>query len=67
MEKRTAGRPALDPELPVTVVMCREKPDYNVMAGALARSIHRFYEDPENERAFQEWKKARDAGQLKAV
>ena len=42
------------------VAMAREKPNYSNYAPALLESCRKFYEDPENERAFQEWRKERE-------
>lgn len=48
-------------ELRITeVTMAREKPNYSNYAPALLESCRKFYEDPENERAFQEWRKERE-------
>ena len=38
----------------------RETPDYMQMARHLLPKIREFYQNPENEKAFQEWKRARD-------
>lgn len=48
-------------ELRIMAAMSREKPNYSAMAGTLAGSVRRFFEDPENERAFREWQKDREA------
>lgn len=32
------------------------RPKYDLMAAAVLERCRAFYEDPENERAFQEWK-----------
>ena len=34
----------------------RTKPDYKTSAPELLRLCREFYEDPENEKAFREWK-----------
>ena len=42
------------------VTMVQQKPKYGNYAMMLLESCRKFYEDPENERAFQEWKKERE-------
>ena len=42
------------------VAMAREKPNYGNYAPIFLESCRKFYEDPENERAFQEWLKERE-------
>lgn len=42
------------------VAMAREKPNYGNYAPILLESCRKFYEDPENERAFQEWRKEQE-------
>jgi aspartate-semialdehyde dehydrogenase len=37
-----------------------ERPDYNRLAASLIPAIERLYAEPENERAFQEWKRERE-------
>ena len=37
----------------------KSKPDYTKTAPALLERCREFYRDPENERAFQEWKAGR--------
>ena len=44
----------------MVVSMCRTKPDYRVLAEVLLPEVLAFYDDPENERAFQEWKQERE-------
>lgn len=48
-------------EMRVTIRASGQRPKYDRMAGALLNRIREFYEDPENERAFREWKAAREA------
>ena len=38
-----------------------ERPDYMPLARALLPKIREAYQDPEVEKKFQEWKRARDA------
>ena len=45
----------------VTGAMIRRKPEYRTGAGNLLEAVERFFEDPENEKAFQEWLKEREA------
>ena len=37
------------------------KPKYRADAAALLAKAREFYQDPENERAFQEWKAGKEA------
>ena len=46
-------------DLAITGMMIAEKPKYNKTAAALLQRCREFYQDPENERAYQEWKKQR--------
>ena len=46
-------------EMAITARMGKEKPKYNKTAAALLQRCREFYQDPENERAYQEWKKQR--------
>lgn len=41
--------------LQIEVVRCNEKPDYSKTASELLKRCQDFYQDPENEKAFQEW------------
>jgi len=43
-------------EMTISAVRVKEKPKYSLMAGELLERCRMFYQDPENERAFQEWK-----------
>ena len=54
-------------ELTITARMCKEKPNYRKTAAALLERCREFYQNPENERAYQEWKAERDAKPEKAV
>lgn len=42
-------------EMRVTVRTSAEKPNYRKTAAELLKRCREFYQDPENERAFQEW------------
>ena len=49
-------------EMKITVRNGTKKPDYRKTAAELLARCREFYQDPENERAYQEWK-ARKEGQ----
>ena len=38
----------------------RTKPKYGTLAAELLERCRAFYEDPENEKAFREWKETRE-------
>lgn len=42
-----------------------EQPDYMQLARRLLPKIRAFYQDPENEKAFQEWKAEREKKEAK--
>ena len=42
-------------------------PNYNRTAAALLERCREFYQDPENEKAYQEWKKERSGQHEKAA
>ena len=44
----------------ITVEMATEKPKYKKTAAALLERCREFYQTPENERAFLEWKAGKD-------
>ena len=46
-------------DLAITAMMIAEKPKYNRTAPELLDACRLFYQDPENEREYQEWKKQR--------
>ena len=46
-------------EMKITVRSAEKKPDYQKTAAELLAAAREFYQDPENERAFQEWKAER--------
>lgn len=48
-------------EIRIEAAMSRTKPDLRPLARHFMERILAFYEDPENEREFQEWKAAREA------
>ena len=43
-------------ELTITATDSGKKPDYLKTAAELLKRCREFYQNPENERAFQEWK-----------
>ena len=49
------------------VTTAKEKPKYRKTAAELLSRCRGFYTDPENEKAFQEWKAQKDAKTVKAV
>lgn len=46
-------------ELAITARTAKTKPNYQKTAAALLERCRAFYQDPENEKAFQEWKAER--------
>ena len=54
-------------EMAITARTAKEKPNYRKTAAALLEACRLFYQDPENERAYQEWKANQDAKTAKAV
>lgn len=54
-------------ELRIYAAEAKTKPDYTLTAPALLEKCRAFYQDPQNERAYQEWKAKRDAKTAKAV
>lgn len=44
----------------VTVRTAEEKPNYRKTAAELLARCREFYQDPENEKAFREWKAVRE-------
>jgi len=47
-------------EMQITVKTAEEKPNYQKTAAELLKRCRAFYEDPENEKAFLEWKAGKD-------
>lgn len=47
-------------ETRITVSQAAEKPNYQKTAAALLERCREFYQNPENEKAFQEWKAGKD-------
>ena len=52
-------------DLQINVRVCKEKPKYSKTAAELLAKCREFYQDPENEKAFQEWMKERSKGQCR--
>ena len=48
------------------VTTAKEKPKYRKTAAELLSRCREFYTDPENEKAFQEWKAGKDGTHEKA-
>lgn len=44
-------------EMTISAVRVKEKPKHGALAAELLERCRAFYEDPENEKAFQEWLK----------
>ena len=53
--------------LMVTVTDSGKRPNFKKTAPMLLKRCREFYQDPENERAFQEWKARKEARHEKAV
>ena len=51
--------------LVVKAEMAAVRPEYRLLAAPLLDEMRAFYSDPENERAFQEWKAARNRKEVK--
>ena len=47
-------------ETRITVSQAEEEPNYQKTAAALLERCREFYQNPENEKAFQEWKAGKD-------
>ena len=54
-------------EMRITARASGRKPEYKKTAAALLERCRAFYQDPENEKEYQEWKAKRDAKTAKAV
>ena len=48
-------------EMRITARSSGKKPEYRKTAAALLERCRTFYQDPENERAYREWKEKRSA------
>ena len=49
-------------EIQATVRASGKRPNYRKTAAELLKACREFYQNPENEKAFQEWKKGRNEG-----
>ena len=47
-------------EMRITARASGKQPEYQKTAAALLERCRAFYQDPENERAYQEWKAGKD-------
>lgn len=47
-------------ETRITVSQAKDKPKYQKTAAELLERCREFYQNPENEKAFQEWKAGKD-------
>lgn len=54
-------------EMRVTVRESGKEPNFKKTAAELLQRCREFYQDPENEKAFQEWKAQKDAKAARAV
>ena len=50
-------------ETVITVSQATAAPKYEKTADGLLEAARMFYQNPENEKAFQEWKKTRNGGE----
>ena len=55
------------PELRVTVRNSGKAPDFTKTAAELLKRCREFYQNPENVKAFEEWKAARSGKNEKAA
>ena len=49
-------------ETRISASRARTKPKYQANAAALLERCRAFYEDPENEKTYQEWKETKKKG-----
>ena len=54
-------------EMRITARSSGQAPKYDKAASALLELCREFYQDPENERAYQEWKAGRSGQNEKAA
>ena len=47
-------------ETTISAARVKQKPKYGTTAAELLERCRAFYQDPENERAYQEWKAGKD-------
>lgn len=43
-------------KMTISTERAAERPKYDLMAAEILKRCREFYEDPENEKAFREWK-----------
>lgn len=49
-------------EMTISARKAETKPKYQITAAELLKRCREFYNDPENERAFREWKEQKKKG-----
>ena len=49
-------------KMAITAYRATTAPNYEITAAGLLEAARMFYQDTENEKAFQEWKKTRKGG-----
>ena len=49
-------------EMTISAERATTRPKYDLMASAVLERCREFYQDPENEKAFQEWKEQKKKG-----
>lgn len=54
-------------ELRIIAEAKKQAPDYSRTAGQLLAACRSFYQDPENEKKYQEWKRRRSGKNEKAA
>lgn len=54
-------------ELRIIAEAKKQTPDYSRTAGQLLAACRSFYQDPENEKKYQEWKRRRSEKHEKAA
>ena len=54
-------------EIQVEAYRSGETPEYEIVARTLLPKIREFYQDPDHLKAFQEWKKQREAKMIAMV
>ena len=64
LEGRTPEAPLM---LPAPKKVMPSGIEFRILCARFCERIQKYYEDPENERRFQEWKRKRDAERAAAV
>ena len=62
-DRRTITEGSMEQTMRVEAFRSRETPDYMVLARALLPKIREAFQNPEYEKAFQEWKRKRETEQ----